>query len=324
MLEHAARLLDRFRGALLGTAVGDALGAPFEGRQMVDPSELERWSGADEPLRWTDDTHMAIGVAESLVQVGGFDAAQMARRFVANYDAEPWRGYGAGPPRVFAALRDGARWDEPARELFGGTGSYGNGAAMRVAPVGLLWCDNPSRAVAVARDSAAITHAHEQGRQGAALQAHAIALLVGQDRAPGWTLPADSAVSLRGTAPDPAFVHALDHALAAPGDRTARDVIAVLGNGLAAVEAVPAALHAFLRYPHAFGSAVAYAVSLGGDTDTIAAMTGALAGAFLGAGAIPEPWRNRLERGDEIEALADTLLNTHLRRAAEPDEPPRS
>jgi poly(ADP-ribose) glycohydrolase ARH3 len=109
-----ATLRNRFRGALLGTAIGDALGAPFEGSPLVHEDALAAWAHANEPLRWTDDTHMTIGVAESLIARGGFDGAHMAERFVANYDAEPWRGYGAGPPIVFNGIRAGANWDQPA------------------------------------------------------------------------------------------------------------------------------------------------------------------------------------------------------------------
>ena len=91
-------LRDRFRGALLGEAVGDALGAPFEGMGTVHPAEMERLEADPGPLSYTDDTHMTLGMAESLVEKRGFDGAHMARTFARNYRQEPWRGYGPGPP----------------------------------------------------------------------------------------------------------------------------------------------------------------------------------------------------------------------------------
>lgn len=84
-------------------------------------------------------------------------------------------------------------------------------------------------------------------------------------------------------------------------------VVDQLGHSLAGLEAVPAALHAFLRHPWSLADAVTHAVGLGGDTDTIASMAGALAGAFLGEGAVPTAWRDRLEAADEIAELADAL-----------------
>lgn len=100
-------LQDKFRGALLGVAVGDALGAPFEGQRTVDPVALGRLGHAPGHMWYTDDTHMTLGVAESLVERQGFDGAHMAAVFASNFAAEPWRGYGAGPPQIFTLLNQG-------------------------------------------------------------------------------------------------------------------------------------------------------------------------------------------------------------------------
>jgi len=132
------QLQAKFRGALLGVAVGDALGAPFEGAGTVRRRDLERLEREPGPLRYTDDTHMTIGMAESLVERRGFDGAHMVAVFARNFAAEPWRGYGAGPPQVFRLIERGVPWDQAGRALFGGSGSFGNGAAMRVAPAALL------------------------------------------------------------------------------------------------------------------------------------------------------------------------------------------
>jgi poly(ADP-ribose) glycohydrolase ARH3 len=95
---------------------------------------------------------------------------------------------------------------------------------------------------------------------------------------------------------------------------SSREVVGVLGNGIAADEAVPAALYAFVRHVASFADAVTAAVRLGGDTDTIAAMTGALAGAFHGVDAIPDRWRSRLEDEQRIDALADELFTVAVRQ----------
>ena len=111
---------------------------------------------------------MMIGVAESLVRVGGFDGEDMTKTFIQNYELEPFRGYGPGPPRIFRLIREGVPWDEAALSLYPG-GSYGNGSAMRVAPVGVLYYYNPDILRDVAGQSSHITHAHPLGKEGAAL-----------------------------------------------------------------------------------------------------------------------------------------------------------
>jgi len=295
----------RFRGCLLGLAVGDALGAPFEGRTRVDPPAFDRWADAPQPLRWTDDTAMSVGVAQSLVECRGFDGAHMAETLAGVYEAEPWRGYGSGPPEVFAALRRGAAWTEAAAGLFGGDGSFGNGGAMRAAPVGLVAADR-AEAVRLAHDQAAITHAHALGRQGAAVQAVAVAWAA---QAPGDADPRGVLGEVRSAATAPPLVAALDRLAALGPDASPTSVAAALGNGVAAVEAVPAALAAFLRHPRSLPEVVRTAVLIGGDTDTVAAMAGAVAGALLGEHAVPDRWRTRLEGADHLVALADRLLD---------------
>lgn len=126
-------LKSKFLGALIGTAVGDALGAGFEGRYQASPEEIEEVARARKILVYTDDTHMMIGVAESLIKSGGFDGENMATAFLHNYELEPYRGYGPGPPYIFRLIRAGVSWQEAAQQIYPG-GSYGNGAAMRIAP----------------------------------------------------------------------------------------------------------------------------------------------------------------------------------------------
>ncbi|MEX0657671.1 MAG: ADP-ribosylglycohydrolase family protein [Egibacteraceae bacterium] len=305
MSRDAADLSERFRGCLLGVAAGDALGAPFEGLSQVDADAVARWVASPAPLRWTDDTHMTLGVARSLLDCKGVDGPRLAAELARTHDAEPWRGYGAGPPQVFAALAQGAAWDAPAAQLFGGGGSFGNGAAMRVAPVGLVAHRAPDTLAAWARTSARVTHAHELGQQAAVLQAAAVGWLVTAE--PAGRDPAGVLDHLGTLAPDGVFRERLDRVAGLTSSASMRTVVAELGNGITGLEAVPAALHAFLRQPRSLPDAVTYAVRLGGDTDTIASMTGALAGAFLGEAAVPPAWRDRLEAADELVRLADAL-----------------
>jgi poly(ADP-ribose) glycohydrolase ARH3 len=300
-------LKSKFRGALLGTAVGDALGAPVEGRSMEmvrsvydNEKEWEMVKG-----RYTDDTEMMIGVAESLIRNKGFNGADMANTFIQNYNAN--RGYGPGSTGALRLIREGERWDTASKKLFGGEGSYGNGAAMRIAPVGLFYYDDTDALRDAAYNSSMITHSHELGKAGAALQAFAIALAVrGQKEG--------MLSELNEFAQNDVYKEKI-RLIGMLLDKAPpkKEVIAKLGNGMAAFNSVPTAIYSFL-HAGSFEEGVVYAISLGGDTDTIGAMTGAISGAYYGDRAIPREWVEQLEAGEKgkryIRMLADKLYNS--------------
>ena len=297
----------RFCGVMLGVAVGDALGARFEGVGSVDPDELAKFASDPGPLRYTDDTHMTLGLARSLVERQGFDAPYTAELFARNFEQEPWRGYGSGPPRVFGLMRQGVPWDQAARSLFDGTGSYGNGGAMRVAPVALFAFRDLDRVARLAQQSAVLTHTHECGVDGAVLQACAVALLL--EAEPGRPLYAPALLQqLARHVQTKLFREILESMESLPADLPPPEAALRLGNGIETFRSVPTALYAFLRHPDSFAGAVLYAIRVGGDTDTIASMTGALAGAYLGEEVIPAGWRERVEDAAELRRLARALF----------------
>lgn len=291
----------RFTGALLGTFAGDALGLPYEGRhwewiagRVGEPREMMKTRyglGV-----YTDDTQMMIGVAESLVACGGFDGADMARRFVENFD--PMRGYGMGAFHVISKLAAGQPWDQAGVGLFG-TGSYGNGSAMRIAPIGVFYHGDEEKLREAAQLSSIITHTHPLGKQGAVLQAYAVSLALRYGLS-GDLDAAQMVRKLRDSLPEDADVFcdklaAVEHLL--DGEPSRDEVIGLLGNGITSFESVPTAIYSFLSHLKSFEDAVVYAVSLGGDADTIGAMTGAIAGAHHGYQNIPSRWLGRLENG---------------------------
>lgn len=302
----AADLHDRLRGALLGTALGDALGAPFEGRRRIARAEVEAWLSSPDVLRWTDDTHMAITLGQVLCDHGGdLDSEHLGAAFATAYETEPWRGYGAGPPRVFALARQGMSYLDAAGSLFAGTGSFGNGAAMRVAPVALVACSDAARATELAAVQARVTHAHPEAVEGAVFIAVAIGALATEPTRPAVDVLGDVVERL----PPGAIRTGVTQIVTAA--RTGADPLAEaqrLGTGIAARESVPAAVAAVLAGRDLVTALVA-AVCLGGDTDTIAAMAGAMAGAAHGASAIPEQLLTRLEARTELDELATALLS---------------
>jgi len=305
---HKGKLKSKFLGCLIGAAIGDGLGAWREGRRIAEKEDIASLAERAEDLAYTDDTHMTIGVVESLIQSRDFDGEHMAQTFIKNYEAEPWRGYGPGPPRVFRMIKSGEPWDSAASKIYRG-GSFGNGSAMRVAPIGLLYSNNPAKLKEIAYKSSSITHSHELGKEGAALQAYAVALAL--------NTPSDEEIDreafllkLQNFAQTQLYKEKIANTKELLGEQDRARVVAVLGNGIEALNSVPTAIYCFLKQPKSYKDSVIYAISLGGDTDTIASMAGAILGAYLGIEAIPQEWRLKLENKAYIEDLAEKLWQT--------------
>jgi len=129
-------LEDKFAGSMLGLALADAMGARYEGGPLGRVRALDDTGSV---LTWTDDTEMARGLAESLVACRGLDADHLARTWAESM--QPRRGYGAGARKLLERIRSGAHWREANRSVFP-EGSFGNGAAMRAAPLGLCFRDD--------------------------------------------------------------------------------------------------------------------------------------------------------------------------------------
>lgn len=293
-------LSDRGAGAMLGLALGDALGAKREGG-IIGRSI---WALVCLPygrlLRWTDDTQMSLGAAESLIERGGVDCDDLARRWAA---AASWaRGYGPGTLTLLAQVRAGRNWKDASRSVFR-DGSWGNGAAMRAAPFGLFYRGKRDELLRAAAEAAAITHAHPLGVEGAVLIAGATESV------------------LRGTEPD-ALIDELSRlargeefrtrlfwargALSSPVD--AGETRRRLGNGVAAHQSVVTALYAFARHPDDFDALTAFVRDVDGDVDTIGAMSGALFGARNGVAALPSEHLARLEARERLENAGRRLV----------------
>lgn len=305
---------ERFRGALLGAALGDALGAPFEGCSRVPEAAVDAHWRSSEPLRFTDDTRMMMALAGALIERRTIIPELLARRFAEVYGDDPSPGDCGGTSAVFRMMAEGSGWEDASRSLFSGLGSHGNGAATRVAPVGLVCMHDLEAAAALAATTAAPTHAHPRGIEAAALQACAVAVclsLAGESadrRAVVWAVAA--------RIEDLVLRRALRWLAAMPLDVSARQIVRGLGTSSRAEESVPAAIAAFISRGPRFEDVVRFAVRLGGDTDTIACMAGALAGAVVGERGLPTALLARLGGRGEIRAMADAIADLR----AEPPE----
>ncbi len=304
-------LPDRFAGCLLGLTLGDAVGAPWEGlpAQWIREQWPETAGLLDLPrrqlLRYTDDTQMTIGVAQTLIEEGTIVESTLCGHFAGNYD--PDRGYGSGSRAIIDAILAEQDYRALAAKMFDG-GSYGNGAAMRVAPVGLFFHEDLDRVWTEARLSALPTHTHPLGIEGAQVLATGVALCAAS---PAWKREPFFDTLLARCQTDE-FRQQIEKAATA---ETAAE-IASLGNGIEAHRSVPAALACFALHADDYVRTVATAIRLGGDTDTIAAMSGALVGTRVGAGILPETLLNNLEDGrlgkSEIARLTTELYERYL------------
>ena len=312
-MSAAPTLEDRFAGCLLGLAVGDALGGRFEAQsaesirarfatveQLIDYPQDELW--------YTDDTQMAIGVAETLIAHGEIREEPLCRAFADNY--VPSRGYGWGARAVLEAIRSGRDHGEVAERHFPG-GSYGNGAAMRVAPVGLLFRNDSERLREQARLSALPTHRHPLGIEGAQLLALAVAMASRSD--PSCFDRAAFLAELSSACESAEFRAKIEEA----GRVQSPEQLTALGNRIEALDSVPTAIASFALTPESFEATIGNVVFLGGDVDTMAAMAGALSGAYLGAGRLPARLVNLLENSPKGRAylieLSKQLLAVHQR-----------
>lgn len=293
------RRRDRAIGALLGLAVGDALGTTLEfSRRDVHAEVTDLVGGGPfrlEPGQWTDDTAMALCLADSLIVAPALDAANLMRRFV------NWRDWGHNSctgdcfdigNATAVALR---RFEETGDPFAGSTDprSAGNGCIMRLAPVAIRWHGAPDIALRVAADQARTTHAAPECIDASAMFAEILCdAIVTGDRT-------------RTLAPRPASA---TPAIAAVGRGAwrakTREAIDSSGWVTATLEA---ALWSVERTA-TFEQAVVLAANLAGDADTVAAVAGQIAGALYGASAIPEHWLDRLAWRDDIAARAGVLF----------------
>jgi len=297
-------LRSKFRGALIGAAVGDTLGMPVEGWSLKKiRSELgevkDMLEGKKRPAgKWTDDTAMTIAVAESLIESKGFNAEDMREKFIKHYD--PKRGYGRTVKVSLGLMQREVSEEERSRI------ARHNGAAMRIAPVGLFYYDDPVKLRQVSYESSKITHWHIYAQEGAALQAYAIAYLVKAEA--GTLKQSDFLARLKEFVNEDAYKEQMRKIGDLIGEsRNKPKIVKKIGNNVEAEKAVPVAIYSFITHCECFKDTVLYAVNLGGDADTIASMAGALSGAYLGVNAIPEGWRNKLEDAPYFYVLSDSL-----------------
>lgn len=295
---------------LTGLAVGDALGVQFETLPFGSDA-LRDWDGSYGPSvyhklkagQWSDDTMMAKILAESLNVEGTYSPADVARRYLRWLEGGDKRGMGKTTEAALTRLKRGLPWTQS-----GIPEAEGNGTAMRVAPIGLFFSSNIQAVIEMARIDARITHASLEAEAGSIAVATAVAMLAeGRDRDSllykvlECTPQSRVAVGMR------EVLHFCETVLWPNGPLGPEDVLALpkklseMGTSAHVVHTVPAAFMAFMA-TESYQDAVESAVRAGGDTDTTAAVTGALAGTYYGRDQVA-PYLPELESSDLLANL---------------------
>ena len=291
---------------LEGLSCGDAFGECFFEPQHCTPEARAARRLPPQPWRFTDDTMMAISVCCCLARHGGIDPEWLAGSFSRLYD--PLRGYGAAMHGLMTRLCvvGEANWFEEAQELFDGEGSFGNGAAMRVAPVGAYFAHDLGLVAEHGALSAIATHCHPEAAAGAVATALGAAL-AWRDRAAAEPITAAAFLEqVRERTPPSAVRDGIDRALRLPSSTSTIKAATALGNGahVTVVDTVPFALWSAAMSLSSYEDALWNTVNGGGDIDTNCAIVGGVVVMRTGAKAIPQEWVARREPFAPILAVA--------------------
>lgn len=298
-------LQDRARGVLLGLACGDALGRPVEFKSAEQiaathgtMTEMFGNGSHRQPAGTiTDDTELALCIARSLVDHGGFVPEDIADRFLGWYQGDPF-DIGMMTADALRQLNTGASWDEAGQSVWEHRRegqNAGNGSVMRCVSYALAFHDDPDTLVSVSQDSSAITHYDPRCQYGCAVLNLTVANLL-PDRADPLQTALDG---VKADAPDELLT-----ALTGVPDSVAE--ASLQSNGYV-VTTLQTALYYGLTAENT-RDAIITAVNMGGDADTIGAITGAVAGARHGAESLPAAWLDVIDEQPELETLADQLI----------------
>jgi len=272
--------------SLQGLSVGDAFGelffSPFMQKPLPCPLPAAPWP-------WTDDTHMALSVVEVLQQRGCIVQDELARAFARRFMEEPHRGYAGGAASLLYRIFCGEDWRRVAPALFCG-GSYGNGGAMRAAPIGAFFKGDLQRAAHEARLSAEITHAHPEGKAGAIAVAVAAAIAAGP-------VPPRGAAFLREIllfVPDSITREGIKKSLSIAKENLHEAVIKLgTGRAVSAQDTVPFCVWSAAYHLDSFEGVLWQTAAGRGDCDTTCAIVGGIVAAA--GGRIPQEWIERRE-----------------------------
>lgn len=298
---------------LVGCAIGDALGNPFE-MKLANYIPLMEWDGQfkeggtfwwGQPGQYTDDTLMSIALGTSLIEKGGFDPEDVATKYLAWMESGNTRGIGGTTAAALTRVKLGANWQESGLILNAdGTPVGGNGTAMRASPIGLYFRKDIKKLLEAALTDASITHNSHEPKMGSVAVALATAFLANGTHSQFGVLE-----EVSGVLSDSLVKGKIDLAVELiEMQADAETALATIGTNGYVPETVGAAFYC-LGATDNFKDAVIMAVKGGGDTDTTAAIVGAMAGTYYGLDAIPDEYKSQVENAELLQALTDELAN---------------
>lgn len=299
---------------LVGCAIGDALGVPFEMKSAASPV-LTNWDGLfkdgatfhrnSTAGMYSDDTLMSLALASSIIEKQGFDPEHVAAAYLAWYKTGNTRGIGSTTAGAMMHLKLGASWNEAgATHSHDGRPAGGNGTAMRASPIGLWYRKDPEKLLSSAMQDASITHNSFEPKMGSIAVALATALLANGTHDNVSVLAEIKEIVAASEVQEKLE---LSHSLL-KNSVPASQALAQIGTSGYVPETVGAAFYC-LAATNNFKDAVVMAIKGGGDTDTTASVVGALAGSLYGLDAIPSEYKDQVENFQLLQDLTDELVN---------------
>jgi len=296
--------LTKFQGCLIGHALADALCAPYEGGFLEKLLWKMFSTTKDNKIRYTDDTQMTIDLSQSLIAFKYINQDALAEKFASSYK---WsRGYGPSAARLLKGIKKGIDWRILNTKFFN-DGSYGNGAAMRIAPIALFYYKEEQKMLRAVEQSAIITHAHTDAITGAKNIALSVASMLNNKH----EILFDKLILHNSNIYKEKLILA-ENWYSSNKFISTDEVAKKLGNGIESINSTVTAIYIAMRFIQSeYNEMIEFIQQIGGDTDTIAAMSASIWGAKNGINAISNKSLERLESKNDILKLAGELFYLH-------------
>ncbi|MFX0035540.1 MAG: ADP-ribosylglycohydrolase family protein [Candidatus Hermodarchaeota archaeon] len=328
-------LKDKFQGCLLGVAIGDSLGRPFQGKLRSQIysyfDNFEEFIHKNKSIfkTYTDDTQLTLHTAKALIKGNGFNVDQFIREYI-NWLDDPPIGPGYGCISSIRKLKYGIPWEQAA------SNSGGNGTAMRIAPIGLFYNRNPKGLKTAAIKSSIITHSHPAASAGAVIIANAIAYLINRNPNDGFSINEffeviSNSISNSQDEIWDEFIKLLDKLKSSldiaiepglikfsqAGVKSPYFIEQYLGQAFVhpyTISTVICSIFIFLKRLTTFKECIFELATAGGDSDTVGAIGGSLAGAYFGFQNIPNDLIKLVKNYKNILKISDELYNKFINR----------
>ncbi|MFX1302571.1 MAG: ADP-ribosylglycohydrolase family protein [Promethearchaeota archaeon] len=323
-------LLDKFQGCLLGVAIGDVLGHPFEGKLRSQIysyfDDFNDFIKKNKSIfrTYTDDTQLTLHTAQALIKGNGFNIDYFIREYV-NWLEDPPIGPGYGCISSIRKLKYGVHWKQAA------SNSGGNGTTMRISPIGLFYCKDPKGLKSSALKSSLITHSHPAASAGAIVIASAIAYLIEKNPEVGFSTDEffDVITTSISNSQDEIWeefiriLYKLKSNLNIPirsglikfsqaGVKSPYFIEQYLGKAFVhpyTISTVVCSIFIFLKRLTSFKECILELATAGGDSDTVGAIGGSLAGVYFGLQNIPPDLIKLVKNNKQILKLSEELHN---------------